>query len=81
MVTKLSAADIVHNLASLNQKIGVITSRPCCLLAVSKTKPVEDLAAAHEGGQKHFGENYIDEFAEKAPQLPSDIIWHFIGHI
>lgn len=43
MVTKFSAADIVHNLANLNSSISKITSRPCLLLAVSKTKPVEDL--------------------------------------
>jgi PLP dependent protein len=35
------------------------------LLAVSKTKPVADIEAAYQAGQRHFGENYIDEFAEK----------------
>ena len=51
------------------------------MVAVSKTKPVEDLQAAYEAGQRHFGENYVDEFVEKAGQLPSDIHWHFIGHL
>ena len=60
--------------------MGVLTER-CTLLAVSKTKPVEDLQAAYEAGQRHFGENYVDEFVEKAGQLPSDIEWHFIGHL
>jgi len=51
------------------------------MVAVSKTKPVEDLQAAYEAGQRHFGENYVDEFVEKAGQLPIDINWHFIGHL
>ena len=40
-------------------------SNHCNLLAVSKTKPVEDLQAAYEAGQRHFGENYVDEFVDK----------------
>ena len=56
----------------------------CLLLAVSKTKPVGDIMAAYEAGQRHFGENYVDEFLEKVAQLKdthSDIKWHFIGHL
>lgn len=49
------------------------------LVAVSKTKPVELLQAAYDAGQRHFGENYVQELAAKAPQLPEDIKWHFIG--
>ena len=48
---------------------------------MSKTKPVDDLQAAYDAGQRHFGENYVDEIAEKAGQLPADIHWHFIGHL
>eukprot|EP00123_Amoebidium_parasiticum_P016427 comp23424_c0_seq1/m.38968 comp23424_c0_seq1/g.38968 ORF comp23424_c0_seq1/g.38968 comp23424_c0_seq1/m.38968 type:complete len:253 (-) comp23424_c0_seq1:223-981(-) len=51
------------------------------LVAVSKTKPPADIMQAYGAGQRHFGENYIDELVEKAPQLPSDIQWHFIGHL
>ena len=36
------------------------------MVAVSKTKSVEDLTAAYEAGQRHFGENYVDEICEKA---------------
>lgn len=36
---------------------------------------------AYNGGQRHFGENYTNEILEKAPQLPNDIKWHFIGHL
>src|SRR5215510_6458027 len=51
------------------------------LVAVSKTKPVEDIKALYELGQRDFGENYVQELIEKQPQLPSDIRWHYIGHL
>lgn len=51
------------------------------LVAVSKTKPVEDIQALYELGQRDFGENYVQELTEKASLLPSDIHWHFIGHL
>ena len=50
------------------------------LVAVSKTKPVEDIRQLYSLGQRHFGENYVQEMAEKQTQLPTDIHWHFIGH-
>ncbi|KAK3265329.1 hypothetical protein CYMTET_25979 [Cymbomonas tetramitiformis] len=56
-------------------------SRPVRLVAVSKTKPVEMLQEAYDAGQRVFGENYVQELLEKAPQLPGDISWHFIGHL
>jgi pyridoxal phosphate enzyme (YggS family) len=51
------------------------------LVAVSKTKPVEMLKAAYEVGQRHFGENRVQEMAEKYDQLPKDIKWHMVGHV
>src|SRR5260221_5176270 len=51
------------------------------LVAVSKTKPVEDIRALYEAGQRDFGENYVQELVDKQPQLPPDIRWHFIGHL
>ncbi len=51
------------------------------LIAVSKTKPVEDIREAYEAGQRIFGENKAQDMAEKHPQLPGDIRWHFIGHL
>ncbi len=52
------------------------------LLAVSKTKPAEDLAAAYQAGQRHFGENYLQEALRKQQELGAyDITWHFIGPI
>jgi pyridoxal phosphate enzyme (YggS family) len=51
------------------------------LVAVSKTKPAEDIIVLYELGQRDFGENYVQEMVDKAAQLPSDIRWHFIGHL
>jgi hypothetical protein len=51
------------------------------LVAVSKTKPVEDILALYHLGHRDFGENYVQELVEKAEQLPKDIRWHFIGHL
>jgi PLP dependent protein len=51
------------------------------LVAVSKTKPAEDIWELYNMGQKDFGENYVQELVEKQTQLPQDIRWHFIGHL
>ena len=52
-----------------------------CLVAVSKTKPVIDLLEAYQAGQRHFGENKVQEMSEKRELLPKDINWHLIGHL
>lgn len=52
-----------------------------CLVAVSKTKPEADIQALYTLGQRDFGENYVQELVDKAAQLPTDIRWHFIGHL
>ena len=51
------------------------------LVAVGKTKPNEDIGALYALGQRNFGENYVQELVDKAVSLPSDIHWHFIGHL
>ncbi|GER34779.1 alanine racemase family protein [Striga asiatica] len=50
-------------------------------VAVSKTKPVSLLRQVYDAGHHCFGENYVQEIVEKAPQLPEDIEWHFIGNL
>ncbi|MGB1383819.1 MAG: YggS family pyridoxal phosphate-dependent enzyme [Flavobacteriales bacterium] len=55
--------------------------REVVLVAVSKTKPDEDLMAAYEAGQRDFGENRVQELVGKAERLPKDIRWHMIGHV
>lgn len=51
------------------------------LVAVSKTKPIPDLMEAYDAGQRIFGENKIQEMAEKWELMPKDIQWHMIGHV
>lgn len=51
------------------------------LVAVSKFHPVEHLMEAYNAGQRIFGENRPQELAAKVPQMPSDVQWHFIGHL
>ncbi|SHO60625.1 YggS family pyridoxal phosphate-dependent enzyme [Algoriphagus zhangzhouensis] len=53
----------------------------CLLVAVSKTKPLEDLKEAYEAGIRDFGENKVQELQDKQPQMPDDVKWHMIGHL
>lgn len=61
--------------------LDVLTRQGVTLVAVSKTKPVEDISALYALGQRDFGENYVQELADKQAKLPGDIRWHFIGHL
>ena len=51
------------------------------LIAISKTKPNEDIMKAYEIGHRSFGENKIQEMSRKFEELPKDIIWHMVGHV
>ncbi|XP_021288053.1 proline synthase co-transcribed bacterial homolog protein isoform X2 [Herrania umbratica] len=51
------------------------------VVAVSKTKPDSLIRQVYDAGHRCFGENYVQEIVQKAPQLPEDIEWHFIGHL
>jgi len=51
------------------------------LVAVSKTKPVEEIMEAYDAGQRLFGENQVQELVEKQEALPKDIQWHLVGHL
>lgn len=51
------------------------------LICVSKTKPIEDIKEAYQGGERIFGENKVQELTEKYELLPKDIRWHLIGHL
>jgi len=69
---------------SISQKINEITSSipdHVKLVAVSKTKPNEDILEAYEGGYRIFGENKPQELTQKYNDLPKDIEWHMIGHL
>jgi len=51
------------------------------LVAVSKTKPTSAIQEAYNAGQRHFGENKVQEMTDKSARLPKDIHWHLIGHL
>jgi pyridoxal phosphate enzyme (YggS family) len=51
------------------------------VVAVSKTRTVNEIEVAYEAGIRHFGENKVQELLHKQPLLPYDINWHFIGHL
>lgn len=63
------------------EKIRKTVPEGVVLVAVSKTKPVEDIQEAYEAGQRVFGENHALEMRDKHEVLPKDIDWHFIGHL
>ena len=67
----------VQNYQRLKKELG----RSVTLVAVSKTKHVSDILELYRLGHRDFGENYVQELVEKAAELPSDIRWHFIGHL
>lgn len=68
---------IVSNLLSLKEKIPASVK----IVAVSKTKPAEDILEAYNAGHKSFGENRVQELLSKKDLLPDDIEWHLIGHL
>jgi len=51
------------------------------LVAVSKSKSIQEIKELYDLGQRDFGENYVQELLEKQTALPTDIRWHFIGHL
>ena len=51
------------------------------LCAVSKFHPVEALREAYDAGQRTFGESRVQELLAKIPEMPTDVCWHFIGHL
>ena len=58
-----------------------LTEQQVTLIAVSKTKPQEELMELYTLGHRAFGENYVQELVDKEAALPKDIQWHFIGHL
>lgn len=69
------------NIKQRLQQLKSVLPKHVTLVAVSKTKPVVDLMEAYHAGQRVFGENKIQEMAEKHQQMPKDIQWHMIGHV
>ena len=68
---------VSDNLKALYEKLPSAVK----LVAVSKFHPVSRLMEAYDAGQRDFGENRPQELAQKVPQMPADVEWHFIGHL
>jgi hypothetical protein len=69
------------NTEKYQEIIAELSEKRVTLVAVSKTKPNEDIQALYDLGQRDFGENYVQELVDKQAALPKDIRWHFIGHL
>jgi len=61
--------------------VSELQEQSIALVAVSKTKTVDDILALYAEGQRDFGENYVQELLDKQSRLPADIRWHSIGHL
>lgn len=68
---------IVQRLIDIKKKLPTQVE----LVAISKTKPESDILEAYGQGQRHFGENKVQDLVDKFDHLPKDINWHFIGHL
>lgn len=71
----MSIADNIKRLKNETETIKVQ------LIAVSKTKPDDEIKQAYDAGQRLFGENMVQELVDKYEHLPKDIQWHLIGHL
>lgn len=72
---------MAFSISQYNRIQNELLDKQVTLVAVSKTKPVADILEAYHAGIRDFGENYVQELCDKQRQLPSDIRWHFIGHL
>jgi pyridoxal phosphate enzyme (YggS family) len=76
------SSSVAQNLCRVLQNIAACSgNRKVTLVSVSKTKPTPMIVECYNASQRHFGENYVQELVDKARELPSDIQWHFIGHL
>ena len=69
------------NIDKYKEIIAELESKNVRLIAVSKTKPIEDIIELQQLGQKDFGENYVQELVEKYEAISNKVNWHFIGHL
>ena len=83
----MRADELRENLARVEERVVAACERAnrdrseVTLIAVSKTKPVEDLQVIYDAGIRQFGENKVQELTGKIPEMPNDIDWHLIGHL
>jgi pyridoxal phosphate enzyme (YggS family) len=69
------------NITKYQEIIQHVQPKGVQLVAVSKVRSAEEIMELYKAGHRDFGENYVQEIAEKEPLLPNDIRWHFIGHL
>lgn len=69
------------NSENYQEIVAELKDKNVTLVAVSKTKSIEEILELYHLGQRDFGENYVQELVDKYEQLPKDIHWHFIGHL
>ncbi|KAG5516417.1 hypothetical protein RHGRI_037208 [Rhododendron griersonianum] len=79
-VAATALRSVLHRVHQAAERSGRSSDR-IRVVAVSKTKPVSLVRQVYDAGHRCFGENYVQEILEKAPQLPEDIEWHFIGNL
>merc|ERR1712032_190230 len=84
--TAVGDSQVAKGLLDVKKRTEEATTRgnrnlPPRLVAVGKTKPLGMIMEAYETGHRDFGENYVQEIIEKADKAPSDVKWHFIGHL
>ena len=83
----MRADELRENLAKVEERVAAACARAgrdrseVTLIAVSKTKPVEDLQVIYDAGIRQFGENKVQELTGKIPEMANDIDWHLIGHL
>lgn len=80
----ISKTELKKNYDSIQSKVRKLNPN-ICIIAVSKSQPIESIVSLYEMGQKDFGENYIQELHQKSLELEKrgirDLRWHFIGHL
>ncbi|KAF6032541.1 hypothetical protein EB796_009142 [Bugula neritina] len=93
MSTASSNSNLVENLSSVKDRVASSAAKRTSkdnltllprLVCVGKTKPASDIQLVYDAGQRHFGENYVNEIVEKSHDLQEtcpDIKWHFIGRL
>ncbi|KAK6946978.1 Alanine racemase, N-terminal, partial [Dillenia turbinata] len=77
-VTALRA--VLHRIQTAAERSGR-SFKDVRVVGISKTKPISLIREVYDAGHRCFGENYVQEIIDKAPQLPEDIEWHFVGHL
>ncbi|KAG5354795.1 UPF0001 protein [Yarrowia sp. B02] len=74
------ASELATNYSAVKTAVSSL-SPTTRLVCVSKYKPASDIQAVYDLGQRHFGENYVQELMEKVAALPQEVQWHFIGSL